>query len=138
MEYDDGNSLPVEQPIGTPRSGDDWETRIRSVFGLFSGDPLPRACQDALLIYYEHLLARLSLPFDGDFHQGAEPFSGPRCVTVVRLLQRACVNESDGILCRVVDNKRARGVPLAAVRVAPNSANSQLVADYCYWLWNYR
>jgi hypothetical protein len=29
----------------------------------------------------------------------------------------------------------AWGMPLAEVRVAPNSANSQLIADYCYWLW---
>ena len=138
MEHDDGNPMPVEQPTGTPRWGDDREARIRSVFGLFSGDPLPRACRDALLTYYEHFAARLSFPFDGDFQQGAEPLSGPRCVTVVRLLQKAGVNESDGILCRAVDDKGARGVPLAEVRVAPNSANSQLIADYCYWLRNYR
>ena len=138
MEHDDGNPMPVEQPTGTPRSGDDREARIRSVFGLFSGDPLPRVCRDALLTYYEHFAARLSFPFDGDFQQRAEPLPGPRCVTVVRLLQKAGVNELDGILCRAVDDKGARGVPLAEVRVAPNSANSQLIADYCYWLRNYR
>ena len=138
MEPGDGNQMPVEQPTGAPRSDDDRQARFRLVFGLFSGDPVPRACRDALLSYYEHVAARLSFPFDGDFQQGAGPLSGPRCVTVVRLLQKASVNDSDGILCRAVDAKGARGVPLADVRVAPNSANSQLIADYCYWLWNYR
>ena len=108
------------------------------MFGLFSGDPLPRACRAALLTYYEHFAARLSFPFDGHFQQSAEPLSGPRCVAVVRLLQKACVNDLDGILCRAVGDKGARGVPLAEVRIAPNSANSQLIADYCYWLRNYR
>jgi hypothetical protein len=138
LECDDGNQVPVEQPTGTPRSGGDREARIRSVFGLFCGEPLPRACLDALLTYYEHLAARLSFPFEGDFQQGAEPLPEPRCVTVVRLLQRTGVNDSDGILCRAVEDNRARGVPLAEVRVAPNSANSELIADYCYWLRDYR
>ena len=138
MEHDDGNPMPVEQPAGTPRSGDDREARIRSVFGLFGGDLVPRASRVALLAYYEHFAARLSFPFDGDFQQRAEPLSGPRCVTVVRLLQKAGVNESDGILCRAVGDKGARGVSLADMRVAPNSVNLQLIADYSYWLRNYR
>ncbi len=138
MEHDDGNPMPVERPAGTPCSGDDREARIGSVFGLFSGDPLPRACRDSLLTYYEHFAARLSFPFDGEFQQRAEPLPGPRCVIIVRLLQKAGVNESDGILCRAVHDKGARGVPLVNVRVALNSANSQLIDDYCYWLRNYR
>jgi len=138
IEHNDGNPVRVEQPTGTPCLGDDRDARIRSACGLFSFDPLPRICRDALLAYYEHFATRLSFPFDGDFQQRAEPLSGPRCITVVRLLQKAGVNESDGILCRAVHDKGARGVPLAAVRVAPNSANSQLIADYCYWLRNYR
>ena len=138
MENDDGDAMPVEQPIATPHSDDGREARLRSVFDLFSGDTLPRACRDALLTYYEHLAARLSFPFDGDFQQRAEPLAGPRCVTVVRLLQKAAVNESDGILCRAVHDNGARGVPLAEVQIAPNSVNSQLIADYCYWLRNYR
>ncbi len=99
---------------------------------------VPRASRVALLAYYEHFAARLSFPFDGDFQQRAEPLSGPRCVTVVRLLQKAGVNESDGILCRAVGDKGARGVSLADMRVAPNSVNLQLIADYSYWLRNYR
>ena len=129
MEHADGNPMPVEQPTGTPCS-DDREARIGSVFGLFSGDPLPRACRDALLTYYEHFAARLSFPFDGEFQQGAEPLPGPRCVTIVRLLQKAGVNDIDGILCRAVHDKGVRGVPVVNVRVAPNSANSQLIDDY--------
>jgi len=138
MEYADGNQMPVEQLADTPLSGDDREARIRSIFGLFSAGPLPRACRDALLTYYDHFADRMSFPFDGEFRQGAEPLSRPRCITIVRLLQKAGVNESDGILCRAVTDKRARGVPLAAVRVVPSSANSQLIADYCYWLSNQR
>ena len=138
IEHDDGKRTPVEQPTDTPCSGNDREARLRSVFGLFSGDPLPQACRAALLTYYERFAARLSFPFDGDFQQRTEPSPGPRCVTIVRLLQKAGVNESDGILCRAVGDKGARGVPLAEVQVAPNSAISQLIADYCYWLRNYR
>jgi hypothetical protein len=147
MERDDGHPMPVEQPAGTPRRGDAQgrsknaparEARIRAVFGLFSGGPLPRACRDALLAYYEHLAAWLSFPFDGDLQQGAGPSPGPRRLKIVRLLQKAGVNEADGILCRAVDDWGARGVPLAKVRLAPHSANSQLIADYCYWLRNYR
>jgi hypothetical protein len=138
MEHYDGIPLPVEQPIYTPHAGDDRDARIRSALGLFSFDLLPRACRDALLTYYEHFAARLSFPFDGNFQRRTEPLSGPRCVTVVRLLQKAGVNESDGILCRAVDGRGARGVPLADVQVAANSANSQLITDYCYWFRNYR
>ena len=138
LEHHDGNPLPVEQPTGTPCLGDDREARIRSVFGLSGGGPLPRACWHELLTYYEHFAARLSFPFDGDFQHGTKSISGRRCVIIVRLLQKATVNEPDGILCRAVDDKGARGVPLAAVRVAPNSANAQMIADYCYWLWNYQ
>jgi hypothetical protein len=138
MEHDDGTPMPVEQPTGVPCSGDDREARIRSVFGFFAGDPLPRVGRDALLAYYKHFATRLSFPFDGGFRQRAEPSPRPRSVTVVRLLQKACVNESDGILCRAVHDNGARGVPLAEVQIAPNSVNSQLIADYCYWLRNYR
>jgi hypothetical protein len=108
MEHDDGKRVPVEQPTGTPPSGDQ-EARLHSAFGLFGGDPLPRVCREALLAYYKHFAARLSFPFDGDFQQGAEPLPGPRCVTVVRLLQKSGVNELDGILCRAVGDKGARG-----------------------------
>ncbi len=138
LEHDDGKPMSVERPTGTLFSGDDREGRIRSVFGLFSGDPLPRACLDGLLTYYEHLAVRLSFPFVGDFQRGTEPWLGPRSMNVVRLLQKAGVNDSDGILCRAVDDKGARGMRLAEVRVAPNSANSQLIADYRYWLWKHR
>ena len=105
MEHDDGNPMPVEQPTGTPRSGDDREARIRSVFGLFSGDPLPQACRDALLAYYEHLLPGWRFRSMGTSSKRAEPLPEPRCVTVVRLLQKAGVNELDGILCRAVGDK---------------------------------
>jgi hypothetical protein len=138
MEHDDGAPMPLEQPTGGPCSGDEREARLRAVFGLYGGDALPRASRTALLAYYEHFGARLSFPFDGDFQPGAEPSPGPSCLTVVRLLQKAGVNEYDGILCRAVDDRGARGVPLAKVRVAQNSANSQLIGDYCYWLGNYR
>jgi hypothetical protein len=134
LEHDDGKLISEEPPTGTLFSGDEREDRIRSVFGLFKGDPLPPACLDALLTYYEHLTVRLSFPFFGDFPRGAEPWLEPRSMSVVRLLQKAGVNDSDGILCRAVDDKGAWGMPLADVRVAPNSANSQLIADYRYWL----
>ena len=138
LEHDDGTLMPVEQPTGTLFSGADREDRIRSVFGLFSGDPLPRTCMDAFLDYYEHLAARLSFPFVGDFRRGGERWRRPRPMSVVRLFQKAGVNDSDGILCRAVDDKGARGMPLAEARVAPNSANAQLLADYRYWLWRHR
>jgi hypothetical protein len=138
LERDDGELMPVEQSTLALFSGEAQGDRIRTVFGLFSGNPLPRVCLGTFLTYYEHLVARLSFPFVGGFQRGAEPWLGPRSMTVVRLFQKAGVNDSDGILCRAVDDTGARGMPLADVRVAPNSANSQLIADYCYWLWNYR
>ena len=138
LENDDGTLLPVEQPTATPFSGDEREDRIRSVFGLLNGEHLPSVCLDALLTYYEHLTVRLSFPFVGDFQRPTEPWRRPRSMSVVRLLQKAGVNDWDCILCRAVDDQGAWGMPLAEVRVAPRSANSQLLTDYCYWLRKYR
>jgi hypothetical protein len=53
LEHDDGKLRSVEHPAVTLLSGDDREERIRSVFGLSSGAPLPRAWLNALLTYDE-------------------------------------------------------------------------------------
>jgi hypothetical protein len=53
LEHDDGKLRSVAHPAVTLLSGDDREERIRSVFGLSGGDPLPRAWLNALLTYDE-------------------------------------------------------------------------------------
>lgn len=134
LESDEGKPAPLEEPTATLVSDNDQDDRLRSIFGLFNSDPLPRVCLDALRTYHEHLGVRLSFPFAGGLQRGAESGPGTRSMTVVRLFQRAGINDSDRILCRAVDARGARGVPLAAVRVAANSPNAQLIEDYCYWL----
>jgi hypothetical protein len=54
LEHDDGKLQSVEHPAVTLLSGDNREEGMRSVFGLSSGDPLPRAWLNALLTYDEH------------------------------------------------------------------------------------
>ena len=118
----------------------DQEKRIRAALGLARG-PLPEVQSKWLHLYYEHLAANLSLPFDAEY---AEDISGYRQlvspITVVALVHPddRDRHEEFGLLCRAHRGIQEIELPLADVELTENSPNSQLIEDYWYWFWNWR
>jgi len=116
------------------------EERIRAALGVVHGS-LPEVQTKWLQLYYKHLSAHLSLPFDAIY---AEDIVGYRQlvarVTVIMLLppDECGKHEELSLLCRVRRGNDDIEVPLADVEVRVNAPNFQLIEDYWYWFWNWR
>jgi hypothetical protein len=123
-----------------PPEPNDQEGRIRAALKLARG-PLPAVGGVWLRNYYEHLAARLSLPFQAEY---AEDIRGFRQlvspVTVVVLLDpdKEPRHEDLGLVCEVLRGTQTLQLPFADLEVEPGTPNFQLIEDYWYWFWNWR
>lgn len=143
LEPDPGGPLSIEQPkeITTkPLSPKDQDDRIRAVFGLTSDDPLPDADDETLETYHEHLSNNLAFPFQAEHTSETGPFSSKTMqVKVIGLGapdDEPMIDEKYGILCEARMERRVVTLPLGELEDA--KPNRRLVADYCYWFWNWR
>ena len=50
----------------------------------------------------------------------------------------AMLDDLYGLLCEARLSNRLVTLPLAELEVAKGKPNRQLIADYCYWFWNWR
>ncbi len=115
---------------------DNRENRILAALALARG-PLPKVERRWLHVYYEHLAARLSFPFTGQYTgegSGLRPFP----VSVVALVDPEGGVEVEGIACVTHDGSLERNLPLVHIEVATEHPNYQLLDDYWYWFWNWR
>jgi hypothetical protein len=137
LEPDPGGPLCMEQPtniIPRPLSADDWEDRIRMVFGLTSDDALPEDGESAELTYFNHLKASLAFPFAAWFADRAR--QSARQVTVTGMCDEFPIDEGFGVVCEVVDRGENVQVPLSKLEVEPGAPNHQAVDDYLTWFAN--
>ena len=145
LEPDTGESLAIEQPtkIETKSlSAKNQDDRVRMAFGLTSDDPLPDVDEVTLPMYHEYLLAKLSFPFQAEWSSDSGPFSARvEVVTILGLGEPGdspWIDEMYGVLCEARLGSRKIDLPLAELEVKGRETNAQLVADYCYWFWNWR
>jgi uncharacterized protein YodC (DUF2158 family) len=145
LQIDPGGPLDIEQPttITTrPLSPKDEDDRVRMVFGLTSNDPLPDVDDETLETYHEYLAKDLVFPFEAEHTSDTGPFSSRTMqVKVIGLGDpddEPMIDEKFGILCEARHERRVVTLPLGELEVKKGKPNQQLVADYCYWFWNYR
>lgn len=126
-----GNTLAANRP-------DDEEDRVRAVFGLPAGAPLPGVSKDTLSQYHQYLQGKLSFPFPALYVETTPPVKQlVRYVTVVGLSDSA-KRRMFGLFCKVQIEQSIVEVPLAELGMQEGDPNCQLVDDYLYWLWNSR
>ncbi len=145
LEPDTGEPLSIEQPgeiTAKPLSRKDQDDRVRMAFGLTSNDPLPDVDDETLLACHVHLLESLSFPFEAEYTSETGPFSSRTIhVKVIGLGDpddEPMIDDTYGILCEARHERRVVTLPLGELEVRKSKPNRQLVADYCYWFWNYR
>jgi hypothetical protein len=116
------------------------DDRIRKVFGLASDSPLPLVREETLAIYYDYLIANLSLPFDALYCQnGGKMRHLIHYVQVTELLNPRNRNHtSHGLFGRALHHREVLELPLADFGVMEDNPNCQAIDDYAYWVVNCR
>jgi hypothetical protein len=117
------------------------DERIRRIFGLPEDAPLPLVRQETLAVYFDHLMAQLSLPFEALYCQnGGEMRQLINYVHVMELVdpRRSRNHSLNGLLCKAKNHKDYLELPLAEFGVQEDNPNCQLIDDYAYWFVNCR
>jgi hypothetical protein len=113
------------------------EERIREVFGLPAGLPLPRVTVQNLGRYHAYLNAHLAFPFRAICAETQPPIRRLiRHISVIKLLSLGGP-VSRGITCRVEGLPDAIELPLVDIGVREDDPPAQLVDDFAYWFFNY-
>lgn len=119
-----------------PRTPETEEDRIRAVFGLSNGAPLPKVSKDSLAVYHEYLLGRLSFPFPALYVESTPPVRQlVRYVSVIGLSD-SVRRRMYGLFCKVEIDGTVIEMPIADLGMRDDDPNRQLLDDYGYWLWN--
>lgn len=144
VEADTGEVTEIELPTAiqtAPLDLRDQDDRIRAIFGLTHDDLLPERTLDSLRTYHEHLSKQLSLPFEATWETDFGTFSSrSQKVTVLGLgdpEKEGRIDDSDGLICEIRIGREPGDVPLSELEIKKRGPNKQLVADYCYWFWNW-
>ncbi len=111
-------------------------SRIRNVFGLSNGAPVPRVNRDSLRRYYEYLIAHLAVPFDALYADTRPPVRQlVRHLRVVRVLDMGD-HLTEGLICEVQESPKGRHLPLSELGVREDDPNYELLDDYAFWFLN--
>ena len=131
-------------PAGVMREDSAWATaddeanRVRAVFGLSVGEPLPRANIHTLLVYQRYLAARLTFPFQALYAETKPPVRQLfRYVSVLDLVD-GIRSVSEGIRCHIAGLASLRELPLVEIGLREDSPFCTLIDDYASWLVNWR
>jgi hypothetical protein len=115
--------------------------RIRMVFALPDGAPLPPVEDSTLTAYFDYLSANLTLPFEAIYC----PTSGDvrQLIHYVQIFELADPRQLRkhnlyGLLCKAQNAKETLDLPLAELGVREENPNCQLIDDYAYWFHNWR
>jgi hypothetical protein len=117
------------------------EDRIRRVFGVPDDAPLPSVSDQTLAVYYDHLVAALSLPFDALYcPTGGDVRQLIHYVRVTDLLdpRQGHLRNLHGLFCKVHNTKEVLHLSLADLGVRDDNPNCQTLDDYAYWFVNWR
>jgi len=118
----------------------DQDDRVRRVFGLPEGAPLPPVGDDALAVYHDYLTAQLSLPFEALYCQNdGEMRQLIHYIDIRGLIDpRQGRNRNlHGLFCMGHNHKDAVELPLAELGVLEDNPNCSLIDDYAYWFVNF-
>jgi hypothetical protein len=119
----------------SPRPADNEDDRIRAVFGLAAGVPLPEVNKDTLLQYHEYLAKKLSFPFQALYAETQPPVRQlVRYATVIGLSD-SVRRRLYGLFCKVQIDEAIVELPLADLGIREDDPNRQLIDDYLHWLW---
>ena len=141
LEPDDGSPVSVEPPtsiVTKPLSKADQDDRIRAVFGLTADDLVPDVNPTTLRAFHEHLARHLRFPVEAKYEPEYGP-GGP--VTILGLGdpdEDLWADGTSGLLCRARLKGGVTEVALADCRAKTGSPSRQLLADYGYWVGNFR
>jgi len=111
------------------------------VFGLSEDAPIPPVRAEALAVYYEHLSAHLSLPFEAMYCQNSGKSRHLiHYVQVTELLDpRQGRNRTIyGLFGKAQHNHEDLELPLTELGVKEDHTNCQWIDDYAYWFVNWR
>ncbi|MCL6502703.1 MAG: hypothetical protein K6T86_08460 [Pirellulales bacterium] len=117
---------------------DEFATRVRAVFKLGDGDPLPPADEEAHIQWHEYLTRHLVFPFEAEFCENAGHLAEERFPVVVeRLLgpeDGTWYDEQYGLLCEAQHKRQLVSLPLVDVHATGRSPNRMPLRDYAQWL----
>ncbi len=114
------------------------DSRIRRVFELAEGVPIPPVSQSSLLKYREFLEASLSFPFQALHSETKAPVRRLfRCVQELGL-SPATSRRASTVMARVNNAHGETEIPLDELGVRDDDPNHQLLDDFAYWFWNWR
>lgn len=109
--------------------------RLRAVFGLGAGQPLPRVSPDSLEQYGRHLAQLLDgTPLAGQYLEAGR-FLGDR---ILLLGISPWVDDIRGVLAQIAGDSLSGEVPLLGVRLDGTEAFCDVVEDYHWWWRNHR
>ena len=117
------------------------DDRVRKVFGLPDDAPLPLVREETLAIYYDYLLANLTLPFDALYCQnGGKMRHLVHYVQVTELISPRHSREprSSRSGRQAQHHREVLELPLAEFGVMEDNPNCELIDDYAYWFVNCR
>ena len=104
------------------------DDRIRKIFGLSEESPLPLVRQETLTVYFDYLMAHLSLPFEALYCQnGGEMRQLIYYVHVMELVdpQRSRNHSLHGLLCKAKNHETCWSCPWpssACARTTPTAS----------------
>ena len=127
------------RPYHFPTTSQD--DRIRSVFGLTDGTPLPLVREETLATYYDYLMARLAMPFDALYCQnGGKTRNLIHYVKVLDLLnpRQSRNHVHHGLFGKAQHHRELLELPLTEFGVMEDNPNCELIDDYAYWFVNCR
>lgn len=117
---------------------DDFESRVRAVFKLGNGEPLPPADEDAHIVWHEYLSRHLVFPFEAEYCEDAGHLSEERFAVIVeRLLgpeDGSWWDELYGLLCEAHHKRQRVNLPLVEVHATGRNPNRVPLGDYAQWL----
>ena len=132
---------PPEVAVGGRRraAAETPEDRIRRVFQLGHGEPLPGVSEETLRRYHQYLLAKLSFPFDALYcRDDVASRQLVQYIRVVGLSEEVRIRRDNrhGVVCKAHNRDHAIELPLAELGVREENPNCQLIDDYAYWFVN--
>jgi hypothetical protein len=115
--------------------------RIRAVLGLRKEPSLPNVSAESMLLYYRHLMDRMTFPCEAIYSSDAAGTAYPVIVTGLVDPQTISFDNRVGLCCTAYcgdDVDDVDVVPLADIEIGEGCPNFHLFEDYWFWLWNWR
>jgi hypothetical protein len=112
--------------------------RIRAILGLRKGASLPNVNAESMLLYYRHLLDRMTFPCEATYSSDAAGTASPVIVTGLVDPETIPFDNRVGLCCTAYCEDEVDVVPLVDIEIGEGCSNFHLAEDYWFWVWNWR